>query len=42
MRSRSRIRITRTVDGKQIVLKDVKMEDLVQPGDSIEVLPRLW
>lgn len=40
--SRSRIRITRVVDGKQVVLKDVKMEDLVQPGDSIEVLPRLW
>jgi polysaccharide biosynthesis/export protein len=40
--SRSRIRITRTLNGKQVVLKDVKMEDLVQPGDSIEVLPRLW
>lgn len=40
--SRSRIRITRTANGRQVVLKDVKMEDLVQPGDSIEVLPRLW
>ena len=40
--SRSRVRITRTVNGRQVVLKDVKMEDLVQPGDSIEVLPRLW
>ena len=40
--SRSRIRITRVVNGRQIVLKDVKMEDPVQPGDSVEVLPRLW
>ena len=40
--SRSRIRITRIVDGKQVVIKDVKLEDLVQPGDSVEVLPRLW
>jgi polysaccharide biosynthesis/export protein len=40
--SRSRVRITRVVNGRQVVLKDVKMEDLVQPGDSIEVLPRLW
>ena len=40
--SRSRIRITRAVDGRQVVLRDVKLEDLVQPGDSIEVLPRLW
>jgi polysaccharide export outer membrane protein len=40
--SRSRIRITRVVNGKQVVLKDVKMDDLVQPGDSVEVLPRLW
>jgi len=40
--SRSRIRITRVVDGKQIVIKDVRMEDPVQPGDSVEVLSRLW
>jgi polysaccharide biosynthesis/export protein len=40
--SRSRIRITRIVNGKQVVVKDVRMEDLVQPGDSVEVLPRLW
>jgi polysaccharide export outer membrane protein len=40
--SRSRIRITRVIEGRQVVLKDVKMEDLVQPGDSVEVLPRLW
>jgi hypothetical protein len=40
--SRSRIRITRTVNGKQVVLKDVKLEDLVLAGDSIEVLSRLW
>jgi polysaccharide export outer membrane protein len=40
--SRSRIRITRVVNGKQMVIKDVKLEDTVQPGDSIEVLSRLW
>ena len=40
--SRSRIRITRVVNGKQVVIKDVKLEDPVQPGDSIEVLSRLW
>jgi polysaccharide export outer membrane protein len=40
--SRNRIRITRIVDGKQVVIKDVKLEDIVQPGDSVEVLPRLW
>jgi len=38
--SRSRIRITRVVNGKQVVVKDVKMQDLVQPGDSVEVLSR--
>jgi polysaccharide biosynthesis/export protein len=40
--SRNRIRITRLVNGKQILVKDVKLEDAVQPGDSIEVLSRLW
>jgi polysaccharide export outer membrane protein len=40
--SRSRIRITRLVDGKQIILKDVRMDDPVLPGDSVEVLSRLW
>jgi polysaccharide export outer membrane protein len=40
--SRSRIRITRVVNGKPVVIKDVKLEDPVQPGDSIEVLSRLW
>jgi polysaccharide export outer membrane protein len=40
--SRSRIRITRVVGGKQVVIRDVKLEDPVQPGDSIEVLSRLW
>jgi polysaccharide export outer membrane protein len=40
--SRTRIRVTRVVDGKQIVLKQVKLDDLVQPGDSIEVLTRLF
>jgi polysaccharide biosynthesis/export protein len=40
--SRNRIRITRLVDGKQVVIKDVKMDDVIQPGDSIEVLSRLW
>lgn len=40
--SRTRLRITRVVEGKQVVIRDVKMEDIVQPGDSIEVLSRLW
>jgi polysaccharide export outer membrane protein len=40
--SRNRIRITRVVDGKQVVVKDVKLEDPVQPGDSVEVLSRLF
>ena len=40
--SRNRIRITRLVDGKQVVVKDVKLEDPVLPGDSIEVMSRLW
>jgi polysaccharide export outer membrane protein len=40
--SRSRIRITRVVDGRQAVIKDVKLEDPVQPGDSVEVLSRLF
>ena len=40
--SRNRIRLTRLVNGKQVVLKDVKLEDAVLPGDSIEVLSRLW
>jgi polysaccharide export outer membrane protein len=40
--SRNRIRITRLVDGKQVVLKDVKPDDPVLPGDSIEVMSRLW
>jgi polysaccharide biosynthesis/export protein len=40
--SRSRIRITRVVNGKQVVVKTVKPDDLVQPGDSLEVLTRLF
>ncbi len=40
--SRNRIRITRLVNGKQVVVKDVKLEDAVLPGDSIEVMSRLW
>lgn len=40
--SRNRIRIMRLVNGKQVVIKDVKLEDLVQAGDSIEVMSRLW
>ena len=40
--SKSRMRITRTIDGKQVVLKDVKLADRVQPGDSVEVLPRFF
>jgi polysaccharide biosynthesis/export protein len=40
--SRSRIRITRMVGGKQLVIKDVKLDDPVLPGDSVEVLSRLF
>ena len=40
--SRNRIRITRLVDGKQVVIKDVNPYDPVLPGDSIEVMSRLW
>jgi len=40
--SRNRIRITRLVDGKQVVIRDVKLDDAVLPGDSIEVMSRLW
>jgi len=40
--SRSRIRVTRTIDGRPVVLKSVKLEDLVLPGDSIEVLTRVF
>ena len=40
--SKNRVRITRTIDGKQVVLKDVKLADHVQPGDSVEVLPRFF
>jgi polysaccharide export outer membrane protein len=40
--SRSRIRITRVVDGKQVVIRDVKIDDPVMPGDSVEVLSRLF
>lgn len=40
--SRNRIRITRLVNGKQILVKDVKLEDPVLPGDSVEVMSRLW
>ena len=40
--SKSRLRITRIVDGKQIVLKNVKLEETVRPGDSVEVLPRFF
>jgi polysaccharide export outer membrane protein len=40
--SKSRVRITRTIDGKQVVLKDVKLAERVQPGDSVEVLPRFF
>lgn len=40
--SRTRIRITRTVDGEPIVIKNVKPDDRVKPGDSIEVLQRLF
>lgn len=40
--SRTRIRITRVVDGKQVVIRDVKLDDPVMPGDSVEVLSRLF
>jgi len=40
--SRNRVRITRIVDGKQVVLKNVKLEDTVHPGDAVEVLPRFF
>jgi polysaccharide biosynthesis/export protein len=40
--SRNRIRITRLINGKQVMVKDVKLEDFVLPGDSIEVMSRLW
>ena len=40
--SRTRIRITRQVDGRQVVIKDVKLDDMILPGDSIEVLSRIW
>jgi len=40
--SRSRVRIMRVVDGRQVVVKDVKPDDLVKPGDSIDVLTRLF
>ena len=40
--SRGRIRITRVIDGKQVVIKDVKLDDPVLPGDSVEVMSRLW
>jgi polysaccharide biosynthesis/export protein len=40
--SRTRVRITRLVDGKQVVVKGVKLEDAVLAGDSVEVMSRLW
>lgn len=40
--SRNRIRLTRTIDGREVLLKDIKPDFVVQPGDSIEVLARLW
>jgi polysaccharide export outer membrane protein len=40
--ARGRIKITRLVDGKQVVIKEVKMEDVVKPGDAIEVPPRFF
>jgi polysaccharide export outer membrane protein len=40
--SKSRLRITRIVEGKQVVLKNVKLEDKLLAGDSVEVLARLF
>jgi polysaccharide biosynthesis/export protein len=40
--SDKRISILRTVDGKKKELKGVKLTDVVEPGDTIVVGPRLW
>ncbi len=38
----NRVRIFRTVDGKQQEVKGVKMSDLVRPGDTIDVPQRYF
>ncbi|HXW03953.1 MAG TPA: polysaccharide biosynthesis/export family protein [Vicinamibacterales bacterium] len=40
--ARGRVKITRLVDGKQVVLKGVRMDELVKPGDAIDVPPRFF
>jgi polysaccharide export outer membrane protein len=40
--ARNRIRITRLVEGKQVVLKNVRMEDRIMPGDAVEVPSRFF
>ena len=40
--ARGRVKITRIVDGKQVVLRNVKMEEIVMAGDAIEVPPRFF
>lgn len=40
--ARGRVSIRRLVDGKQIVLKNVRMEEVVKPGDAIEVPLRFF
>ena len=40
--SRNRVRVTRTIDGRETLIKDIKPDFVVRPGDSIEVLARLW
>jgi polysaccharide export outer membrane protein len=40
--AKGRIKITRIVDGRQVVLRNVTMEEPVRPGDAIEVPPRFF
>ena len=38
----NRVRIFRTVDGRQQEVKSVKLSDLVRPGDTIDVPQRYF
>jgi hypothetical protein len=38
----NRVRIFRTIDGKQQEVKGVKLSDLVKPGDTIDVPQRYF
>lgn len=40
--AKGRIRITRLVEGRQIVLKNVSLAEIVKPGDAIEVPQRFF